>query len=325
MANVNDFEKLYTTATAALLVGDFKSYHQSLDRLAAIPKLRRPKFYQVKKYDTAAGLDVDCRNFVATERLAIGATLDEPIGRYGDGAGVGARIQIRHSSNNRTGSDHDFYFPQEGKWVSIELKLGMATDGAIGRGVMHRNILPVSSALNEMLGRKGADMRRELYADGRVEEALRIRDNAYFQCLKDNIAYVGKPLSSAGQKQMNRYYYGIIPSTEHVAEGDSHRRVVRVQRQKDGSFVAKDMPDRPVTDWTLDRIEVTDEGATGRRLNIWIVSATAGCKMKFVLNWKNNYSSKRWGFGYEKEKVPSHIGLGCASYNMWKYPLKAAF
>lgn len=324
MANVNDFEKLYTTATASLLVGDYESYHRSLDRLAAIPRSRRPKLYQVKRYDTAAGLDVDCRNFVAAERLAIGATLDEPIGCYGNGADVGARIQIRHSSNNRTGSDHDFYFPKEGKWVSIELKLGTATDGAIGRGVMHRNILPVSSALDEMLGRKGANMRREHYANGRVEEALRIRDSAYFQCVKDNAAYVGKPLSRAGQRQMNRYYYGIIPSTERVAEGTSHRHVVRVQRQKDGAFVAEDMPDRPVTDWTLDGIEVTDEGATGRRLNIWIASATAGYKMKFVLNWKNNYRSKRWGFGYETEKVPSHIGLGCASYNMWRYPLKAA-
>lgn len=193
----------------------------------------------------------------------------------------------------------------------IELKLGSATDAALG--VNHVDTIAGSGVKDALPSNDDRELWRKMYADGKHQEVA----SAYLDKLKNTKTVINQNMVPGEKVQdkvinhtLNMLYAGINQFDRIKASrtGTPVPEILRFSVNRNGQW-KRDI--RPALEkdaqWVFDGANVTDKGRLNLRFN------NGSYYIRFTFNQKNSYSSKAYGI----ERASGKYGLGYLSMNVW--------
>lgn len=254
------------------------------------------------------------RNKSETQVAQILARLSEEIRKaiiakyYADRPGTRIEdIQLTQSSRNNR-QDADLCHFLRGRPIAIEVKFGAETNRNIGMRVFEQifGTAVFTEATSRLARRNWEDF---FVAEGRDAAA---QYQLLWQTLNGAIdafnafnASRGFVLPAANQRYMEK----VVLNT--TGDGKFDGEFMKFVLDGDNFSDLKRIP-TGIGRWTIYRTERID-GRTVSRCNVIVRNYETNVQIKYVLNWKNNYSLR----GNKQDKVPAKLGLGTPSWNVW--------
>ncbi len=192
----------------------------------------------------------------------------------------------------------------------IELKLGSATDAALG--INHVETVAGAGVKEALPSAEDRAIWRSMYAKGKHQEVA----EAYLAKLKVTRDAINRNLGRGPVDDMainhtlNMLYAGInqFDRIKSSRAGAPVPEILRFSVNRNGQW-KRDI--RPALEkglrWTFEGATVTDKGRLNMRFN------NGSYYIRFTFNQKNSYSSKAFGI----ERAGGKYGLGCLSMNVW--------
>lgn len=219
-------------------------------------------------------------------------------------------------SNNNNRVDSDLF--EQTTNTHIEIKIGSATDAAVGGSIISMLLGEASYAALPGEAEKAAN--RALYAEGKTAEALQSYRSSLAQAVQvinSEIAPDSEIASgSLTEHVLNMLYSGI--NQEERISSLYHGETAEVPEIQRYSVNPKGRWKRDVRPALTSENVWKFKGATlssAGRLSF--IFTNNDFQIRFVFNQKNRYSNKSLGI----VKAPGIYGLGSGSFNVWVKPL----
>lgn len=193
----------------------------------------------------------------------------------------------------------------------IELKLGSATDAALG--INHVDTIAGTGVRDALPSTEDREQWRQMYSEGKHAEVA----DAYLNKLKETKTVINRNMVPGEKVQdqvinhtLNMLYAGInqFERINGARTGMAVPEILRFSVNRNGQW-KRDI--RPALEkgaqWVFEGANVTDKGRLNLRFN------NGSYYIRFTFNQKNSYSSKVYGI----ERASGKYGLGYLSMNVW--------
>ena len=215
------------------------------------------------------------------------------------------KLAFTASRNNREGSD----LLETNSGISVELKLGAATDINVGFGPVAEHLIPGNK--NDLFP-TGTDRERwrESFRAGDVD-SIKAEQKAMLSATAEKLtaSHAGRPLDENATKLVEAYYQGITNEKEALSSDvTSPRTIHRFDLNSDGTWVTKVKTASKTGEWAYDSFNYNP---SSNRFTFTIRSSDGKSKLGMVLNYKNRYKYP------DGVKADAKLGLGSPSFNGW--------
>ena len=207
-------------------------------------------------------------------------------------------------NNNREGADLIHRHKLTGEEINIEVKFGEKTDRNIGMKMFNK--IFGNTIFLDALSMSIRKEWKERYYRERDEEAQLRRLWAAINVAIENFNEFERSydfiLQPENQKLMEQEILN------NAGDGHINGKFVKIILDGDSFNDLKSIP-TGIGKWIVQEVKKID-GTEIKRCNVFVHNYDTNVKIKFVLNWKNDY---RIG----EIKAPAKLGLGSSNWNVW--------